>query len=176
MVLSPPDPPLADEVVSLRPLASDDLGTVEAALRDPEVTRWFDDAGLAAGDVIDRATSRWERSEAAEFAIVDAGQCVGSIWINIGPSDRVGVGYWLLPRGRGKGLVTHALRLVARWAFDDVGVKRISMLADPRNTSSIGVAERVGFQREGVLRSWTDVNGERVDNVSYSLLPGDLSV
>src|SRR5262249_55406713 len=129
-----------------------------------------------AQDVVDRATSRWEQSEAAEFAIVAAGECVGSIWLNLGPSDRASVGYWLLPRARGKGFVTHALLLVARWAFDDVGVKRISLLADPRNTSSVGVAERAGFRREGVLRSWTDVNGERVDHVSYSLLPADLSV
>ena len=71
--------------------------------------------------------------------------------------------------------MTRALLLVARWAFDEVGVQRISLLADPRNATSIGVAERAGFHREGVLRSWTDVNGERVDYVSFSLLPSDLS-
>jgi RimJ/RimL family protein N-acetyltransferase len=175
MALSHPDPPLADDVVSLRPLAAEDLAAVEQALHDPEITRWFDDRGLSSSDVVERAASRWEQSAAAEFAIVDGGDCLGSIWLDLGPSDRAGVGYWLLPRARGKGLVTHALRLVVRWAFDDVGVKRISLLTDPRNTSSIGVAERVGFQREGVLRSWTDVNGERVDQVSLSLLPTDVS-
>ncbi len=125
--------------------------------------------------ILDRAASRWEQSEAAEFAIVDAGDCVGSIWLNLGPSDRAGVGYWLLPRARGRGLVTRALLLVSRWAFDELGVKRISLLTDPRNASSLRAAERAGFHREGVLRSWADVNGERVDHVSFSLLPSDLS-
>ena len=42
-----------------------------------------------------------------------------------------------------------------------------------RNVASMRVAERAGFQREGVLRSWVDVNGDRVDHVSFSLLPTD---
>jgi RimJ/RimL family protein N-acetyltransferase len=175
MALRPPDPPLGDGVVSLRPLASRDLAAVEQALRDPEITRWFDERGLSARDVVEQAESRWEQSQAAAFAIVDAKECVGSIWLNLGPSRRAAVGYWLLAHARGKGLATRALRLVARWAFDEVGVKRISLLADPRNAPSIGVAERAGFHREGVLRSWADMNGERVDHVSFSLLPSDLS-
>ena len=169
----PPDPPLGDGVVSLRPLADDALGAVEHALRDPEVTRWFDDRKLSARDVVDRAAERWERSEAAEFAVVHEGECVGSIWLDIGPNARASVGYWLVPHARGKGLMTHALLLVARWAFDDLGLKRLGLLADPRNAASVRVAERAGFHREGVLRSWSVVNGERVDQVSYSLLPKD---
>jgi hypothetical protein len=82
MALRPPDPRLADDVVSLRPLASGDVSAVDAALDDPEITRWFDNSGVSAQDVVDRAASRWEQSEAAEFAIVDAGDCVGSIWLN----------------------------------------------------------------------------------------------
>jgi RimJ/RimL family protein N-acetyltransferase len=146
---------------------------IEHALADPDVTRWFDNRGLSARDVVERSAARWQSSEAAELAILDADECVGSIWINLGPERRASVGYWLLPQERGKGLVTHALLLVARWAFDELDVKRIGLLADPRNTSSIRVAERVGFQREGLLRSWVEVNGERVDHVSFSLLPTD---
>src|SRR6266568_2231643 len=135
MALRPPDPRLADDVVSLRPLAFGDVSAVEAALDDPEITRWFDNGGVSAQDVVDRA----------------------------------GVGYWLLPRARGKGLVTRALLLVSRWAFNELGVQRISLLTDPRNASSLRAAERAGFHREGVLRSWADVNCERVDHVSFSL-------
>jgi RimJ/RimL family protein N-acetyltransferase len=174
MALRPPDPPLADEVVSLRPLGGQDVAAVEATLADQEVARWFDNGGVVARDVVDRAALRWEASEAAEFAILDGGACVGSIWLDLLRDERAGVGYWLLPQARGKGLVTRALRLVARWAFDEVGVQRIGLLADPRNAASVRVAQRAGFRREGVLRSWVTVNGERVDHVSFSLLPSDL--
>src|SRR6266516_3207399 len=47
MALRPPDPRLADDVVSLRPLAFRDVSAVEAALDDPEITRWFDNGGVS---------------------------------------------------------------------------------------------------------------------------------
>jgi RimJ/RimL family protein N-acetyltransferase len=173
MELRPPDPPLADAVVSLRPLGATDIATVEAALDDPEICRWFDNLSVSAREVVERAAARRQGDEAAEFALLDAGECVGSLWLNLGPENRANVGYWLLPDARGKGLVTHALALVSRWAFDELGVKRIGLLTDPRNVASLRVAERAGFQREGVLRSWVEVNGERVDHASFSLLPTD---
>ena len=173
MGLRPPDPPLADAVVSLRPLLATDIATVEAALDDPEICRWFDNRGVSAREVVERAVARWQAAEGAEFAVLDAGECVGSVWLTLGVEGRATVGYWLLRAARGKGLLTHALGLVSHWAFDELGVKRIGLLADPRNAGSVRLAERVGFQREGVLRSWVDVNGERVDYTSFSLLPSD---
>jgi RimJ/RimL family protein N-acetyltransferase len=171
MGLRPPDPPLADGVVSLRPLAVTDIASVEAALLDPEICRWFDNRGVTAREVVERAVARWQAEDAAEFAVLDAGECVGSLWLTLGADGRATAGYWLLQGARGKGLAAHALVLVSRWGFDELGVKRIGLLADPRNVASARVAARAGFQREGVLRCWADVNGERVDHVSFSLLP-----
>jgi [ribosomal protein S5]-alanine N-acetyltransferase len=171
--LVPPEPPLADGSLCLRPLSDDDTAAIDAALRDAEIRHWFDDRGYTARDVLERSSLEWERSESATFAILEHGRCVGSVWLDIGPSGRASVGYWLLEHARGRGLVTRALALVAGWAFSEYGVKRLSLLADPRNEASLRVAERAGFTKEGVLRSWADVNGERVDHVSYSLLPSD---
>jgi ribosomal-protein-alanine N-acetyltransferase len=172
--LAPPEPPLGDGCVSLRPLDEEDVAAIELALADAEICRWFNNRTVSAGDVLERATAGWRDADAANFAIVDRDRCVGSIWLNIGSGGRASVGYWLLPDARGKGLVTRSIALVARWAFGELGMQRISLLADPRNEASVRVAERAGFKREGVLRSWTDVNGERVDHVSYSLIPADL--
>jgi RimJ/RimL family protein N-acetyltransferase len=36
------------------------------------------------------------------------------------------------------------------------------------------VAERAGFTREGLLRSFAVMKGERTDIVMFSLLPGEL--
>jgi RimJ/RimL family protein N-acetyltransferase len=172
--LRPPQPPLQDGVVALRPLDGRDAPSVQRAIEDSEIRRWFDNSGVSVRDVVERSSARWESSEAAEFAILDDGRCVGSIWLDLGPSSRATVGYWLLPEARGQGLMTRALVLVTRWAFAELGLRRIGLLADPRNAASVNVAERAGFRREGVLRSWVDVNGERVDHVSYSLLSADL--
>ena len=45
---------------------------------------------------------------------------------------------------------------------------------EPWNEASIRTAERAGFRREGLLRSWQEVGAERKDMLMYSLLPSDL--
>jgi RimJ/RimL family protein N-acetyltransferase len=91
-----------------------------------------------------------------------------------GPSRRATVGYWLLPEVRGRGLATRAVRLISQWALINLEVARLGLLTEEANVRSQRVAELAGFHREGVLRSWTEINGRRVDYVSYSLLPADL--
>src|SRR5512146_2713173 len=76
---------------------------------------------------------------------------------------------------RGKGLATRAVRLISRWALRELGLPRLGLFTEPWNVASQRVAERAGFQREGVLRSWTEIDGRRRDYVSFSLLPGDLA-
>lgn len=59
------------------------------------------------------------------------------------PEADVG-GIYLLPAHRSRGIATRAARLVAQWAFDhDFGTLQWECLAS--NTSSIAVAERIGF-------------------------------
>ena len=65
--------------------------------------------------------------------------------------------------------------MLARWLLDELSVARVQLQADLRNEASQRVAEKVGFTREGVLRSsrFNERRG-RVDFVIYSLLPGEL--
>jgi RimJ/RimL family protein N-acetyltransferase len=87
---------------------------------------------------------------------------------------RAAVGYWLAAHGRGRGVATHATRLLARWGFEHLGLERIELTCAPDNLASQRVAERCGFTREGVLRSHMGFKGGRRDTVVYSLLPDEL--
>jgi [ribosomal protein S5]-alanine N-acetyltransferase len=40
--------------------------------------------------------------------------------------ERAAVGFWLSPGSRGRGVATHATRLMARWSFEVLGVARLS--------------------------------------------------
>ena len=84
------------------------------------------------------------------------------------------VGYWLVPEARGRGAATQAVRLLARWAFAELGIARLELTCGPDNVASQHVAERCGFVREGLLRSHVPFKGARRDSVIYSLLPGEL--
>jgi RimJ/RimL family protein N-acetyltransferase len=55
--------------------------------------------------------------------------------------------YWLAPAGRGRGIATKAVRLLCRWAFDSLGLERITLQTRPGNARSQAVARRAGFQR-----------------------------
>ena len=82
-------------------------------------------------------------------------------------------GYVLTEAARGRGAATAALRLVSEWAFRVAGMERLELHIDPTNESSIRVAERCGYMREGVLRSLYFKEGRRSDTAVYSRLPDD---
>ena len=76
--------------------------------------------------------------------------------------------------GRG-GNTTRAVRRLCRSAFDVLRLERLALTADVDDVASQRVAEKVGFRREGVLRSHMgDAKGSRRDSVLFSLLPGEL--
>jgi RimJ/RimL family protein N-acetyltransferase len=101
---------------------------------------------------------------------------IGSIglWLRDIDLGRASVGYWVVPSARGRRVAGRALAAVVAWAFDELAVARLELYVEPWNVASIRTAERAGFVREGRLRSWQDVGGERRDVDAYSLLPADV--
>lgn len=86
---------------------------------------------------------------------------------------RAAVGYWLAAHARGRGVASHAVRLLANWSFAELGIARLELTCAPDNAASQAVAERCGFTREGILRSHMVFKGARRDTVMFSLLPGE---
>jgi RimJ/RimL family protein N-acetyltransferase len=80
------------------------------------------------------------------------------------------VGYWLDADFVGRGLVARAVTVTLDWAFGPLGLRRIKLFAIAGNERSIGVAERLGFTREGVFRAAAIVSGAEHDVVGYGLL------
>lgn len=82
--------------------------------------------------------------------------------------------YWTSPWARGRGVAAEAAAAVARWALTEQGFARIALQAAPANAASRHVAERAGFQAEGVLRNVAVSRSGRHDLVMYSMIPSDL--
>jgi RimJ/RimL family protein N-acetyltransferase len=178
-VLRPPDPPLTDGVVTLRQFRDTDADAIAAMMDEPEIARWT------------RAPSPYTLDDAIEWlaklpagpvrgdlplAVVDArtDELLGNIAVHLRDDGRGELGYAVKAGARRRGVAARALRLYARWAFDELGLERLEVHTRPDNGPSIALAERLGFQREGVLRSYTVIHGERADVVMLSLLPGEL--
>lgn len=169
---------LVDDLVALRPWRFSDVDELVSCIDgDPEIERWLDqvpqpyrreDARTYIGGIGEQA-----------FAITDAstGRLLGSIGVRWNDRRDVGeIGYWVRADARGRGIVSRALALVARFAIENEGAARLQLRADVENVASCRAAERAGFKREGILRSahWNERLGRRQDWALYSLLPDEL--
>jgi RimJ/RimL family protein N-acetyltransferase len=168
-----PDPPLAAAGVVLRGVNEGDVAWITPAWDDPDIARFI-------VEMPSPFMQRWGSGAEAELVIADAasGEPLGMVSLRVAERDPGlgAVGYWLLAAARGRGAATLAVRLVARWAFDVLGVQRLELTTAPDNLASQRVAERVGFTREGVLRGLVATeNAGRRDNVMFSLLPAEMS-
>ena len=185
MDVVPPEPPLSDGVVSLRPWRADDAAELVAALDgDEEITRWLDSipqpyTKADAKAWLSQARQAWSEGTGCPFAVVDAatGRLLGGMGVrwNDRANQVAEVGYWARADIRGRGVTTRALQLVSDWALGTVGCERLVLRADTENVPSQRVAERAGFVREGIERSarFSPRQGRRVDFVVYSRLPDD---
>jgi ribosomal-protein-alanine N-acetyltransferase len=180
-LLAYPDPPLTDGVVVLRRWERDDVGCVEEATEDPDIPKGttvpatFTPAeGLA---WIERQWSRHDEGTGLSQAIADAAsnEALGACVLMARKPGTVEIGYWLIPRARGRGVGSRAVGLLARWAVAEATIARVEALVLPDNIASRHVLEKAGFRREGHLRSYLVFERQRADALMYSLLPSDLS-
>ena len=168
---------LRDGELLLRPWTEDDVDALVAGCNDPEVAHWIptiphpytreDALAFIRGEV---------RPEHQALAIELSGQVVGGIGIGLNSHEyRATMGYWVAAEARGQGICTRALRLLTRHALEELELHRVDLVTDPDNLASQRVAEKVGFQREGVLRAHLRHPDGRIrDSVMFSLLPGEL--
>lgn len=80
------------------------------------------------------------------------------------------VGYSLDQDHEGKGLMSEALGLVIRYAWDTLGLHRLVAGFVHTNARSARVLERAGFVREAYHREFFYVGGRWEDHVDTSLI------
>lgn len=168
---------LTDGTVSLRVFEPDDAGPVFAACQDPEIARFIPIPQPYTDEVsrsfVERRRADWDSDDERSFAITDAvtGNFLGSIARHQRTIHRAEFGYWLAPDARGRGVATRALRLIADWSLSSTGLIRLELFTHLDNLASGRVAERAGFEREGVRRAWDlDRDGNPYDAVFYVLI------
>ncbi|MEU6890184.1 GNAT family N-acetyltransferase [Streptomyces sp. NPDC046557] len=144
----------------LRPWQPDDAEVLVVAGRDPEVRQWNrteDLTGRTAGEKIARWREGWQAEVVAIWAVCGAGGGRPVGLIGLGDVDLRGGGaeflYWLLPAGRGHGVMVDATIRISRWAVDELGLHRLRITHSVANPASCRVATRAGFPLEGVMRS-----------------------
>lgn len=144
---------LRDEAVVLDALQSHDADRIAEACAQPEfeqflATPWPYERWHAEYFAGVYALQGWRSRRYLEWALREreGGALLGVIGLHAGPPTDLG--YWLAEEGRGRGLMTRAVRLVAAFAFAHrVTEVRWEALAD--NHASAAVARRAGFEFVG---------------------------
>jgi [ribosomal protein S5]-alanine N-acetyltransferase len=133
---------------------------------------------ISAEYYIRKRVKEWEEQSAFNFGIwlKDNGEYTGHISIkNID---------WVIPRGEiayiisgeyeGKGIMTEALSAIIKFSFENLSMNRLFLRVMTDNNRSYELAERCGFQREGILRKdHKTYEGELVDLYYYGMTGED---
>jgi RimJ/RimL family protein N-acetyltransferase len=155
---------------------------VQPADAAPYVQAFADDPTLARMVGFDAPTARAARDtfkgdpkdraagEMARFAAVDGESFLGLFLLHSfsWQHRRADCGFLVVPAARGRGVALEALRLLVGWAFAALGLQRVGLATLEENVATQRLAERAGFQREGVLRAFTREWDEPIDNLIFS--------
>jgi RimJ/RimL family protein N-acetyltransferase len=152
-------PTLRDGDLVLRPKRLEDADAITAACQDPEIPRWT------------LVPSPYTRADAEAFLLRSAeeeaaGKTVNLLAVDADDDTLLGsfslmeldrepgygeIGYWVAAEARGRGVATRAVRLLADWARDALGLTHIDVLPHRDNAASRRVAEKAGFHDTGEL-------------------------
>lgn len=196
MALLPSGTTLRGRFVHLAPVVADDLPALARILAEPAVyasgfVMWGRPQGPAAAldlarrlylhppapDGDGRGRVAYAVRLAGASALGDAGEVVGTT--SLGEAflahERLHLGWTLYhPRVWGGVVNPEAKYLLLRHCFEDLGFGRVKLQTDALNTRSAAAIERLGAQREGVLRRHTRrEDGSFRDTVVFSVVADD---
>lgn len=97
------------------------------------------------------------------------GILIGGVGLHIEKTNAE-IGYVLNPVYQGKGYAAEAARAMLGFGFNTLGVHRIYAKCRPNNKASEKVMQKIGMQREGLMREHWFYKGEYHDSCLYSIL------
>lgn len=146
---------------------------------DPEVARyvtWQPNQSLdKRREFVATRLERWGRGEGFAWVVTVRGDDapIGMVELRPQRGHVAEVGYVVSRRFWNRGYATEAVGAVVRWAMAQPVIYRVWAVCDVENTASARVLEKVGMEREGILRRWVvhpNISNEPRDCYCYSIV------
>ncbi|HEV7192300.1 MAG TPA: GNAT family protein [Jatrophihabitantaceae bacterium] len=175
-----PTYPVRTERLALRPLTDADVDALLSYRGRPDVCRYLPFEPMTRERLLERLSTDLGTTEisaegqaltlGAELA--DTGELIGDVVLFFHSEAQSGgeLGYVFTPDMRGQGYATEACRAMLALAFDGLGLHRIVARIDPRNDSSVRLAERLGMRLEAHFVRNERLKGEWIDELIYAQL------
>jgi RimJ/RimL family protein N-acetyltransferase len=111
--------------------------------------------------------------EGIEFLGIEIATGQAVIWCGFHDIDwearQCDTGYWVRKSAQGRGIATETTNALLRYAFGPLGMRRIGLTHSSGNEPSRRIAERLGFQLEGVQRAANMLPGGAIaDRLCYA--------
>ncbi len=155
--LSPPEEIATKRLILRRPRLSDADDIFDSYAADPEVTRYvtwrpYKDRSEVAPFLRSRL-ARWDSGEEFSWVITrpEKDRVIGMIGCRV-REHAADIGYVMSRNYWNRGYTTEAANAVVDWASNLEFVYRVWAVCDVENRASSRVLEKVGMQREGILR------------------------
>lgn len=173
--------PLISNGLYLRPFNDADATSFATAVRESvdTVGPWM---SWCHADYSVEEAQAWFRiceSNLASMQSVDLGiftaegVLCGGIGVNqINPQANMGnLGYWVRQSMQGRGIASRAVHAMANFAFTQLGLTRLEIVAAQDNAASRRTAQGVGALFECIARNRIIINGRPQAAAVYSLVP-----
>lgn len=93
-----------------------------------------------------------------------------------GVCQSASLGYWIGESYARKGYTLAAVKIIAPFVFETLGLHRLEAACIPDNEPSSKLLRKLGFQEEGRARGYLQIGGEWRDHVLFALLKDDWPV
>jgi RimJ/RimL family protein N-acetyltransferase len=171
-------PVLEADGLRLRPWRESDVPRIVEACADERTQLWigqmphpYDEAQALAW--LEHQAENRARGTSVAWAVVDPEDDVALAsvsYFGLVPDVECEIGYWAHPDARGRGVTTRAMAAVVRYAFEELGVRRVTAGAAAENSASRHVIEANGLRTWGTERVGTPLRDGRADIVWYDVL------
>lgn len=125
-----------------------------------------------------RAIKVWEgdliRGRGFKWGLFDGREFLAMCSLSLNSYDKRGeIGYWLVEKSTGRGLMTRMVRDLVSLAFKIYKLNKLTIKCVDTNIKSQDLAKRLGFTYEGTLRQHQRLNDKFRDLYVYSLLKSE---
>lgn len=172
----PAVPVLTGPRVTLRPPVPGDASLRFALGNSPELHRMFGGDPKQTRPLTEDAAAAWVQSLASQryaWVIAVDDHLLGSIRLHsLNLADRrASLAIGILDESRlGAGYGTEAMRVLAKFAFEDLNLHRLSLRVLDFNGRAIAAYKKVGFVEEGRERQSALIDGKWHDDILMGLL------
>ncbi len=136
--------------------------------------KWVDEENSLSKDLefIQFRRRQFDHNQGCLLGIWYQGHIVGSVGLHTvnWENRKAEIGYWLDAETQGKGFMHGACTALIAYSFREYQLNKVEIHCATENKRSRGVAERLGFTLEGVIRHNEWLYDHYVDHAIYGLL------